>query len=117
MACIWELVIELQLESLGKFVRVGTTHQRIITIKKRLGELDGIEFKVSDLTSERDEFDVAGLQQKIEILERDVEYMLNRINNLDQRRGSPSPSSPPLGDESVKNLETLVTTSKVWSMT
>ncbi|PON31905.1 hypothetical protein TorRG33x02_357130, partial [Trema orientale] len=45
--------------------------QRIIAIEKRLGELDGIEFKVRDLTSASDGFDVAGLRQKIEALERD----------------------------------------------
>ncbi|PON36933.1 hypothetical protein PanWU01x14_324280 [Parasponia andersonii] len=82
--------------------------QTIIAMEKCLGELDGIEFKVKNLTSARDGFDAARLQQKIEALERDVEHILNRINNLEQRGSSPSPSSPPLGDECVENLEISV---------
>ena len=85
---------------------MANNSQRIITIEKRLGELDGIEFRVRDLTSARDRFDVVGLQQKIEALERDVEHMLNRINNPEQRGGSPRPFSPPLGEKRVENLET-----------
>ncbi|PON55573.1 hypothetical protein PanWU01x14_187530, partial [Parasponia andersonii] len=100
--------IRAKLESLGKLVGMANNTQRIIVIEKRLGELDGIEFKVKDFTSARDGFDIAGLQQKIEALERDVEYMLNRINNLEQKGGSPSPSGPSLGDECVENLETSV---------
>ncbi|PON58230.1 hypothetical protein PanWU01x14_168290 [Parasponia andersonii] len=82
--------------------------QRITAIEKGLGELDGIKFKVRDLTDVRDGFDAAGLQQKIEALERDVEHMLNRINNLEQKGGSPSLSNPPLGDECIENLEMSV---------
>ncbi|PON86783.1 hypothetical protein TorRG33x02_174320 [Trema orientale] len=82
--------------------------QRIIAIEKRLGKLDKIEFKIRDLASIRDGFDAAGLQQKIEALERDMEYMLNRINNLERRGGSPSLSSSPLGDECAENFKTSV---------
>ncbi|PON63974.1 hypothetical protein PanWU01x14_127410, partial [Parasponia andersonii] len=81
---------------------------RIITIEKHLEELNGIEFKIIDVTSARDGFDDARLQQKIEVLEKNVEHMLNRINNLKWREGSPSPSSLPLGGEHVKNLEMSV---------
>ncbi|PON36854.1 hypothetical protein PanWU01x14_325020, partial [Parasponia andersonii] len=95
------LVLELRLESLGKLVGRGNNTYRIIVIEKCLGELDGIKFKVRELTSTRDRFDAMGLQQKIEVLERDVEHMLKRINNLEQSGGSPSLSSQPLGNERV----------------